>query len=154
MRNLRLLTFVAFFALRALAQETTGTIAGTIRDQSGAVAPGASVIVRSAGTGAERRLTSGPDGQFVATSLPVGNYEVEVTRQGFKKAVAQGIQLSVDNRLVVDREGGGHVLAVGAGGEAAFGSRAGAAHNDAGARRDRSALILDGSGDGAGGFLC
>src|SRR5262249_18756347 len=46
--------------------------------------------------------TSSSEGQYVATALPVGTYEVSVEKTGFKKVTAQGIQLSVDNRLVVD----------------------------------------------------
>ncbi|MBI3679541.1 MAG: carboxypeptidase regulatory-like domain-containing protein, partial [Acidobacteria bacterium] len=102
MQNLRRLMLVCALVLRAPAQETTGTITGTVRDPSSAIVPGAEVTIRNSGTGAQRRVRTGPEGQYVATSLPVGTYEVEVTHQGFKKAVAQSIQLSVDNRLVVD----------------------------------------------------
>jgi len=84
------------------AQETTGAIAGRVRDASGAVIPAAQIRIRNAGTGAERRVTTSGEGQYVATALPVGTYEVTVEHQGFKKATAQAIRLSVDDRLVVD----------------------------------------------------
>ncbi len=86
----------------ASAQEITGTITGTARDATGAVVPGADVTIRNTRTGTERRVTTSGEGQYVATALPVGTYEVVVERQGFKKAAAQGIRLSVDERLVVD----------------------------------------------------
>ena len=86
----------------ALAQEITGAIAGTVRDTTGAVIAGADVTIRNTRTGTERRVAASGEGQYVATALPVGTYEVVVERQGFKKAAAQGIRLSVDERLVVD----------------------------------------------------
>src|SRR5947209_5460949 len=81
------------------AQETTGTITGTVNDNSGAVIPAAEVVVRNTGTGGERRVASSANGEYVVTSLPVGSYEVTVEKQGFKRGSVGGVQLSVDQRL-------------------------------------------------------
>ena len=101
-RFVQALTFVLLLATFASAQETTGTITGTVRDPSGAVVPGASVTVHNARTGVERRIAANSEGNYIATALPVGTYEVIVERQGFKKVTAEGIQLNVNDRLVVD----------------------------------------------------
>src|SRR5260370_1181568 len=101
-RFVQALTFVLFLATSANAQETTGTITGTVRDPSGATVPGASVTILNARTGVERRIAANSEGNYVAAALPVGTYEVIVERQGFKKVTAQGIQLNVNDRLAVD----------------------------------------------------
>ncbi|HYZ84835.1 MAG TPA: carboxypeptidase regulatory-like domain-containing protein, partial [Bryobacteraceae bacterium] len=85
-----------------LGQETTGTIIGTVRDQSGAVIPEASVMVRGTATGIERRVNTSGSGEYVSPSLPVGTYEVTVEKTGFKKGTSSAIQLSVDARVRVD----------------------------------------------------
>jgi len=96
--------FLAFTAPVAvlLAQETTGSIIGVVRDASGAVVPEAAVLIRNTRTGAERRVPSGDNGDYVVTALPIGTYEVTVEKTGFKKGSASGIQLSVDSRIRVD----------------------------------------------------
>src|SRR5262245_20246364 len=96
------LSSALLLALLASAQETTGTIAGTVRDAQGAVIPNASVTIHNTQTGADRRRNSSSEGQYVATALPVGTYELTVEKTGFKKVTAQGVRLSVDNRLVID----------------------------------------------------
>src|SRR5262245_55913666 len=48
------------------AQETTGTISGAVRDETGAVVPEAAVMIRNTGTGVERRVRSGGSGEYIA----------------------------------------------------------------------------------------
>jgi Carboxypeptidase regulatory-like domain/TonB-dependent Receptor Plug Domain len=84
------------------AQETTGTITGLIKDLTGAVIPDVEVRIRNAATGLERRVTTGSEGDYTATQLPIGRYEVVVERAGFKKFTAKGIALSVNDRLRLD----------------------------------------------------
>lgn len=88
-------------ALSAHAQ-TTGVITGTVTDSTGAVVPGAKVIVRSAATGAERKLETNGSGIYNAYSLSVGQYEVEVTSAGFKKSARSAIQVNVADQLAIN----------------------------------------------------
>ncbi len=84
------------------AQETTGTITGFIKDSTGAVVPGVEIAIRNMGTGVERRLFSGDRGEYTATLLPIGKYEVSAELTGFKKFTVSDIQVSVNDRLRVD----------------------------------------------------
>ena len=86
----------------ALGQETTGTVTGVVKDASGGVIPGVEVIVKHVGTGFERRVLTSASGEYVATLLPVGGYQVTVEMTGFKKYERTGITLSVNDRLRVD----------------------------------------------------
>ncbi|MBI3951116.1 MAG: carboxypeptidase regulatory-like domain-containing protein [Acidobacteria bacterium] len=82
----------------ALAQGTpTGRIAGTVADATGAVVPGAEVVVKNVTTNVEYRVTTNADGYFIVPSLPVGTYSVTVTAPNFKSLVIQSVALSAAN---------------------------------------------------------
>ncbi len=84
------------------AQETTGSIAGTVHDSSGAIVPGAAITVKSSQGGASRTLVTDAAGRYSVATLPVGMYEVDVEKSGFRKAIYNEVTLSVDDHLVVD----------------------------------------------------
>ena len=86
----------------ALAQTITGRISGTVTDSNGAAVPGVSVKIINAATHQVRNATADPNGFYVATNLPVGDYSVTVEHQGFKKATKTGYNLVADGRLSVD----------------------------------------------------
>ncbi len=93
-----------------LAQVTSGTIFGVVKDQSGGVIPGATVTVHSPDIGATRTVTTGPLGDFVVPNLPPATYTITVEIQGFKKLETQGVVLSAADKL----NAGEFVLQVGA----------------------------------------
>src|SRR5262245_2255244 len=92
----------ATLATRALAQETTGTIIGTVTDGSGGVLPGVTVTLKHAGTGQTIERVTNEHGQYTAPLLPIGQYEVTFTLSGFEPRVVRGVALSVNDRIVVD----------------------------------------------------
>lgn len=65
----------------ALAQ--SAEFAGIVRDSSGAVIAGSTVMVRQSGSSFERMVESGRDGRFVIRPLAAGEYQLEVIAQGF-----------------------------------------------------------------------
>jgi hypothetical protein len=99
----------------ALAQDaTTGSITGTISDSSGAVIKGATVVlVNTDRNHVERTLTTNSSGFYTARSLPLGNYAVKISDQGFNAATVTGVALHVGDALTVNR-----ALTAGGGGEA------------------------------------
>jgi hypothetical protein len=84
------------------AQETTGTIAGTVTDTTGAVLPGVTVSVKNIGTGRTWDFVSTETGTYTAPLLPPGTYEVTFALQGFQNSVVKGIELHVNDRLKID----------------------------------------------------
>lgn len=84
------------------AQVDRGGIAGTVKDTSGAIVPGASVTVTNTGTQQTTRLTSDSSGNFLATNLPVGQYVVTFEKQGFRRVVHSNITVSVNLTTRVD----------------------------------------------------
>src|SRR5438876_10615387 len=92
---------LAFVPL-ALAQLDTGTISGTVADQTGAAVPGASVSIKNIETGIVRRLVTNEAGRYEAVALPIGTYEVTASLAGFQTLVRDGIGLTVGRNAVVD----------------------------------------------------
>jgi len=86
----------------AVSAQDTGAITGTVRDNSGAVVPGASVRIRSTAGGNDRTTTTNPDGDYLAAGLPGGTYDITVTSQGFETFVAKGVVLRVAQKARVD----------------------------------------------------
>jgi hypothetical protein len=81
------LALLSFACGNVLAQQTLGSINGTVRDSSGGVVAGATVRVRNLATNLEQTVTTNGDGSFVISELPIGTYEVTFSRDGFKKEV-------------------------------------------------------------------
>src|SRR2546426_1168291 len=98
----------AIFVLTALgtclsvAQTSTATILGTVKDSTGALVPGVSITVKHTESGLSRSVVSGERGAYNVPLLPVGAYEITTTMPGFKQAVRSGINLVVGQEAVVD----------------------------------------------------
>ena len=84
------------------AQKDTGSIVGTVRDQSGANVAGAKVTVRDVDRGASFVTTSNGVGEYIASPLKIGRYTVSVEKEGFKTAVAGPVELKIQDRMAVD----------------------------------------------------
>ncbi|MBI3940687.1 MAG: TonB-dependent receptor [Acidobacteria bacterium] len=97
-----LLFFLVFFPLMSMAQVTTGTISGVVRDRTQAVLPGASVTIRQVETGLTRKIVTDDQGRYRVPQFPVGNYEVQAELTGFGTEIRQGITLTVGREAVVD----------------------------------------------------
>lgn len=89
-------------AVRASAQVDTGTILGTVRDESGGVLPGATVTVTHEGQGITLTSVTREDGTYIFTPIRTGAYAVEVEFPGFRKGVRRGINVSIQQQASVD----------------------------------------------------
>src|SRR5512142_3192899 len=101
LRCAALFTLLCLLMPLAFAQEITGDIRGTVRDSSGAVVRGAKVqVINTDRNQVVRTLTTGADGAYNVTILPVGHYKVTVDAQGFAPCVANDIVLNLNDRRV------------------------------------------------------
>jgi hypothetical protein len=82
--------------------QATAQMHGTVQDSSGSAVPGADVKATQTGTGTVRATTSGADGGWVLTNLPVGPYRLEVGKQGFTSFVQTGIELQIQSDPLVE----------------------------------------------------
>jgi hypothetical protein len=94
--------FLLCTALSIEAQVPTGTILGTVKDPSGGAIAGASVRVTNSATDLSRSFTTDAGGSYRFPALPVGTYDLEVVRSGFKSAVQKGLVLTVGQEAVLD----------------------------------------------------
>jgi hypothetical protein len=83
-------------------QETTGTITGSVTDQTGAVLPGVSITLRNMNTDLSRTVVTNENGSYTATLLPIGAYEVTFQLQGFQQVTLRNVTLHVNDRLQLD----------------------------------------------------
>ena len=99
----------ALAALPALAQQTTGIVAGGSSTRRARQFPGVTVTARNAQTGFTRVDVADTEGVYRLTALPVGTYDVTAELQGFAKVDAQGHrgQRRPDTRCRVDDDGRG-----------------------------------------------
>jgi Carboxypeptidase regulatory-like domain len=84
------------------AQQTTGSIVGTVKDQTGAVVNTATVKATNPDTGFSRSVQTNSVGEYRIDYLPVGKYSVEADGAGFKRFVQQNLDLSVDQTLTLE----------------------------------------------------
>ena len=76
------------------AQTLNGSFHGIVADSTGAVIPEATVVVKNAGTGATRQITSSAAGFYTVTQLPPASYTLTVSKPGFKTEI-QSVELLV-----------------------------------------------------------
>ena len=93
-RELVLSCFVIVgLASPAFAQLDRGQISGTIKDESGAIVPGATVTATNLQTQAPRTTVTDGSGFYTFPNLTPGRYTVTAELQGFRKIVRENVQL-------------------------------------------------------------
>jgi hypothetical protein len=95
---------VSLFSLSptSRAQQTLGSINGTVTDSSGGVVSKALVKVRNVGTNLEQTTNTKDDGAFTIVELPIGTYEVTFSRDGFKTEVHSQILVQGNRTITVN----------------------------------------------------
>jgi hypothetical protein len=90
------------FASALHAQQGRGTVLGNVTDSSGAAVVGAKVSVTNVDTNTTISTQTNGEGFYSTPPVNVGNYQVSVERQGFRKEVRSGIILQVDQRAEIN----------------------------------------------------
>jgi TonB family protein len=86
-------------AIRATTQYATGNISGTLHDPSGAVVPGAGVILISSETQTRIASRTGDDGTFSFPAVPSGRYRLEFAKPGFARTLTGEFELGPSRDL-------------------------------------------------------
>lgn len=85
-----------------VSAQNSSSLSGTVTDSTGAVVFGAEVAVEETDTGTVRTSSTDSSGHYEVFSLPVGIYEVRVSKQGFSREVRTGVHLAVGQDAVAD----------------------------------------------------
>src|SRR5438045_3800270 len=103
--RVRVSIFAAAIMLLAVAllspvvhAQSEASISGVVSDSSGGGVAGATVSIRNTETGSERRVSTDEIGRYNVASLPVGTYEIEVEKAGFRSDSRVGLTLVVGQR--------------------------------------------------------
>ena len=97
-----LLALIFLLAMPGYAQLSTGIISGRVTDSTGAVVPGAQIMVTQAETNVQSPSETNTDGEYRVPGLRDGTYKVTVTKTGFKQSVRDGIILRIGENLGYD----------------------------------------------------
>ena len=98
-----LMAFALLASLAIVVQaDTGGSISGTVTDQSGSVIPDTTVNVLNLDTTVQQSSRTNANGFYNFTALPVGRYEIEIVREGFKPYKRTGLAIDINSELRAD----------------------------------------------------
>ncbi len=95
----------------AFGQVASGSLAGQVKDESGAALAAARVVARQETTGFTRSAVSDPSGVYRIEQMAPGTYSIEVHHDGFRTAVASHVTIEVQQQATLDfslKVGGAH----------------------------------------------
>ncbi|MGA7318331.1 MAG: TonB-dependent receptor [Silvibacterium sp.] len=104
-RRCRLLPLILVSLLNPvllISQSIQSTILGTVKDQGGAVIPDARLVIINIDTRNSTAFKADASGDFQASDLPPGRYEVEVSKPGFQRKLVSDLALAARQQLRVD----------------------------------------------------
>jgi hypothetical protein len=101
MRTLRLFLLCLLPGVLYLYSQAFSSLSGTVSDPSGAVIPGATVIITNTSTGVERSATTDNSGRYTFMQVLPGTYNLTAKAQGFTDVVIQKIELAVNSPATV-----------------------------------------------------
>jgi hypothetical protein len=87
---------------RLSAQAVSGSILGTVTDQSGAAVSGAKVNIKDVDRNVTTTTTSNESGNYQQTALSPGRYELTVEKSGFNAFLQQNVTVTVGQSTRVD----------------------------------------------------
>src|ERR1041384_4431831 len=86
----------------AFGQGESGSVTGTVSDPQGGTVAGADVTMTDIATKTPRTTTTNDSGRYHFASIPAGNYDITITKSGFKVFKAAGQKVSVGSQLTLD----------------------------------------------------
>jgi Carboxypeptidase regulatory-like domain/TonB-dependent Receptor Plug Domain/TonB dependent receptor-like, beta-barrel len=99
---LGLLTAASLLQPCSARAQATGTIAGIVTDESGAVLPGVTIEITNSSTNQTRTAATGGDGYYTVPLLQPGVYTVKATLPAFRTTLREKVAVTVDTTSRVD----------------------------------------------------
>ena len=97
-RSISCVTVTMLFSALVATAQTAAELGGTVRDHSGGLVPGVSVAVTKLDTHAVRNTVTNEAGYFVVPLLQPGEYQIRLSKEGFKTVTETGIVLQVNEQ--------------------------------------------------------
>jgi len=96
-------TVAALVVLSVCVQaQSTASIEGLVTDQNGALIAGAEIIARNTSIGVVRRSITDGSGRYQIAALPIGDYRLQISAQGFTAQVVETFRIEVGRRITQD----------------------------------------------------
>ena len=89
-------------SLLVYAADAPASLSGTVSDPTGAVIPGATVVLSNTDAGTSSQTLTGGDGTYSFSALPAGHYHLEVSSPGFKSQQQGPLELGAGATLKSD----------------------------------------------------
>src|SRR6478672_10939565 len=86
----------------ALSQISQASLQGSVKDNTGALVPGATVTVKEKGTGMTRSVTTGASGEYAIPNLNPVEYDLSVTARGFSTYTINSLILHTGDSATVN----------------------------------------------------
>ena len=99
---LALLALFVSFSLTLMGQAISGDLNGTVMDPSSAVVSGATITAENQDTGVKASTTSGADGVYRFSNLPIGSYTLTAASKGFAGASVKNVRILLSNVVTVN----------------------------------------------------
>ena len=80
----------------------TASISGRVTDASNAAVPAATVTIKNTATTATQTVNTDDQGRYTVPDLPIGPYDIIVSKTGFQSAARNGLALTVGSSPVLD----------------------------------------------------
>jgi hypothetical protein len=96
--SLRITTWLVLLCALALGQADRSSLSGTVLDGSGAAVPSAKVKITATATGLVREAETNEAGLYTLPQLPIGEYRMEVSKDGFQTVAIEKLTLTVGQR--------------------------------------------------------
>jgi hypothetical protein len=90
-----LILLIGLLSICSFAQAVNTTVSGTVKDQTGAVLPGARVVLVDAATKYEVSATTNNEGFYIINDVRAGYYRLTVEAAGFKKTEVRDVKVDV-----------------------------------------------------------
>ena len=97
-----IVTLGLFSSAPVRSQTTSGSISGTVKDPDGSVIPDIAIIAKNTATGEAPNAVTNAQGFYAFPSLPVGMYELDTFRPGFKPYKRTGLVININTALQID----------------------------------------------------
>ncbi|MEO7672887.1 MAG: carboxypeptidase-like regulatory domain-containing protein, partial [Pyrinomonadaceae bacterium] len=103
MTKAKTIGLILLLALSAFAQtQTAGSIAGTVKDQTGALIVGATITVTSEASGEKRNITTDAAGNYATAFLASGIYRIRIEANGFSTFTAETVTVRITETTSVN----------------------------------------------------
>jgi hypothetical protein len=89
-------------AVNLYGQAATASLSGRVTDASSAAVPGATVIIKNTATSATQTASTDEQGRYALLDLPIGRYDLTISKAGFQNAARTGLTLTVGSAPVLD----------------------------------------------------